>query len=85
MLVDVGVQGAQVANQSVIYALQPDARGRLNTVFMTGMFIGGAIGSGAAGIGWVQAGWPAVCGVGFAMAMGALAVHLFGVGKCRRR
>jgi predicted MFS family arabinose efflux permease len=75
MLVDVGVQAAQVANQSVIYALQPDARGRLNTVFMTGMFIGGALGSGAAGIGWAKAGWTAVCAVGFALAMLALAVH----------
>lgn len=83
MLVDVGVQAAQVANQSVIYALQPDARGRLNTVFMTGMFIGGALGSGAAGIGWVQAGWPAVCAVGFALAMGSLTVHLVGGGQRR--
>ncbi len=78
VLLDLGVQSAQVANQSVIYALQPDARGRLNTVFMTGMFAGGAVGSGAAGLGWTLAGWPAVCGVGFLLALGSLAAHLPG-------
>lgn len=78
ILIDLGVQGAQIANQSVIYALQPDARGRLNTVFMVGMFIGGAIGSGVAGFGWVAAGWPAVCAVGFALSMVSLAAHLIG-------
>jgi MFS family permease len=76
LLLDVGVQSAMIGNQSVIYALQPEARGRLNTVFMTGMFIGGAIGSGAAGFGWTVAGWPAVCAVGAALALGSLAAHL---------
>jgi predicted MFS family arabinose efflux permease len=78
VLLDLGVQAAQVANQSIIYALQPDARGRLNTVFMTGMFAGGALGSGLAGLGWTLAGWPAVCAVGLAMAAGSLAMHLRG-------
>lgn len=78
ILMDLGVQGAQVANQSIIYALQPDARGRLNTVFMGIMFAGGAIGSGIAGLGWTLAGWPAVCGVGLALAAGSLALHLGG-------
>jgi predicted MFS family arabinose efflux permease len=80
ILLDVGMQGSQIANQSIIYALRPDARGRINTVFMTGMFIGGAIGSGAAGLGWTLAGWPAVCAVGFCLALLSLAAH---VGKPR--
>lgn len=78
VLMDLGVQSAQVANQAVIYALQPDARGRLNTVFMGGMFIGGALGSGCAGVAWTLAGWPAVCAVGLTLACLSMAVHLAG-------
>ena len=76
LLLDIGMQAAQVANQSIIYALQPDARGRLNTVFMGGMFIGGALGSGLAGLAWTVAGWPAVCAVGFILACSSMALHL---------
>jgi len=75
LLLDLGVQGAQVANQSIIYGLQPDARGRLNTVFMSGMFVGGAVGSGAAALGWAFAGWPAVCAVGLMLVAGSYLAH----------
>jgi predicted MFS family arabinose efflux permease len=76
ILLDLGVQAAMIGNQSVIYALQPEARGRVNTVFMTGMFIGSAVGSGVAGFGWTIAGWPAVCAVGGGLALGSLGAHV---------
>jgi predicted MFS family arabinose efflux permease len=75
ILLDLGVQGAQIGNQSVIYALVPEARGRVNSIFMTTMFVGGAIGSYAAGLGWVLAGWGAVCAVGLALAAASLAAY----------
>ena len=76
ILLDLGVQAALVGNQAVIYALAPEARGRINTAFMTVMFAGGAIGSAAAGYGWVLAGWPAVCAVGLALTAFSLVFNL---------
>ena len=52
VLMDGGVQMAMVANQSVIFALNQEARNRLNTIYMTGMFLWGAVGSVAASIAW---------------------------------
>jgi predicted MFS family arabinose efflux permease len=49
VLLDVGVQGHQILSQQEIYALAPEARARINTVYMGSVFIGGAIGSAVAG------------------------------------
>ncbi len=68
IVLDVGVQAAQISNQSRIYALKPDARSRVNTVYMVAYFIGGAVGSGVGAVVWAGFGWGGVCvaGVGFA-------------------
>lgn len=76
IILDFGVQSALVSNQHVIYALQPDARSRLNTVFMTGMFLGGAAGSAGAMSAWGLGGWPTVCGFGALLAIIALALEV---------
>lgn len=70
LVMDVGIQMTLIANQTRIYALDSAARGRLNTVFVTGIFIGGTAGSLAGVWAWSSGGWPAVCGAGsFAVAM----------------
>ncbi len=76
ILLDTGVQMSMIANQSVIFALVPSARNRVNTIYMTGMFLAGAAGSAAAGIAWTDLGWRGVCGLGLAVALSGLALHL---------
>lgn len=45
VVLDVGAQITQVANQTRIFGLVPSARSRVNTVYMTIYFSGGALGS----------------------------------------
>jgi predicted MFS family arabinose efflux permease len=75
ILLDLGVQAGHVANQTRIYALVPEARSRLNTVYMVTYFLGGALGSGLAGWGWAHWGWNGVCAAGAAQLLVALAVR----------
>jgi predicted MFS family arabinose efflux permease len=64
ILLDFGIQSALVAHQTIVFAIQPEARGRLNTIFMSGMFLGGALGSAAAIQAWSLGGWLAVTSLG---------------------
>ena len=41
-VLDLGVQGIHISNQSAIYALRPEARSRLTTAYMVAYFLGGA-------------------------------------------
>jgi len=83
IILDFAVQGALISNQSLIYALRPEARARLNTVFMSVMFLGGSAGSAAATQAWQQAGWSGVSALG--VGLGALASLIQVVGLRRRR
>jgi len=76
LILDLGVQAALISNQAFVYALQPDARSRINTVFMCVMFLGGALGSLLSGIAWHLAGWEAVVMVGAALPAIGLAIHM---------
>ncbi|MFC7670220.1 MFS transporter [Hymenobacter humi] len=74
ILLDVGVQATHISNQSMIFSLVPEARSRLNTVYMTAYFTGGSLGSILGGLAWVHGGWPGVCLVGGALTAVALLV-----------
>lgn len=76
VLIDFGVQGVMISNQHIIYALRPEARNRINTVYICGMFVGGAAGSAASSLAWSLGGWPAVCGFGGAAVTLALGFYL---------
>ncbi|HLH13978.1 MAG TPA: MFS transporter, partial [Solirubrobacteraceae bacterium] len=67
-LLDLGIQGAQITNQSVIYALVPSARSRLTTAYMTAVFASAAISSALASTVYDADGWGAVSALGAALA-----------------
>jgi predicted MFS family arabinose efflux permease len=75
ILLDLGVQAGHVANQTRIYALVPEARSRLNTVYMVTYFLGGALGSALGAWGWTHWRWNGVCAAGAAQLFVALAVR----------
>ncbi|HUL57642.1 MAG TPA: MFS transporter [Anaeromyxobacteraceae bacterium] len=83
VLLDLGVQGAHVANLARIHALPPAERSRRNTVYMVSYFAGGALGTAAATWAWSAWGWPGVCAVGAALL--ALPLLVWWAGRPRNR
>lgn len=75
LVLDFAVQASQVSNQSVIYALRPEARSRINTVYMAMMFLAGAASSGAATAIWHQWGWTGVSMLGIGISAAGLALQ----------
>jgi predicted MFS family arabinose efflux permease len=73
VLIDIGAQGIHITNQSVIYSLRPDARSRVNSLYMTSCFIGAALGSSAASFAFASWGWTGVCVLGASLA-GAMTI-----------
>lgn len=60
LLLDIGMQATQVNNLAQIYALDDTAQSRINTVFMTIFFIGGAVGTYCGVWAWSAGGWQYV-------------------------
>jgi predicted MFS family arabinose efflux permease len=83
VLLDVGVQGLQVTNQSLIYRLAPDARSRINSAYMVCYFAGGAIGSAVGSSIYESHHWAGVCALG--AAVGIVATVAAVVDALRRR
>jgi len=72
ILLDLGIQGAQVSNQTRIYSLNSGERSRINTIFVVSNFIGAAVGSSLGSLAWNLYNWSGVCVVGLIMIVIAL-------------
>ena len=78
ILIDLGVQANLVVGQREIFSLDAEIRNRLNAVYMTTFFIGGAVGSALTSPVLQAFGWPGICVLGVAFPAMALIYLLAG-------
>ena len=69
VLIDAAVQTNQVVSQRIVFAVPPTVRGRVNGVYMTCLFAGGAAGSLAGTVSLHGGGWTATAAVGALVAV----------------
>lgn len=72
ILLDFGVSANMTLGQREIFSLGAEFRSRLNGLYMTTFFIGGALGSALGGWSYAEGGWVLASWVGFAMPVAAL-------------
>ena len=77
-LLDWGVQSVHITNQAIIFAGNPVARNRINTVYMVWYFIGGSLGTLIGGYIWFYSGWRGTALSGIILSILMLAVHMIG-------
>jgi len=82
IVLDIGVQAGLVSNQTRAFAVDPKAQGRINSLYMTATFFGGAIGATVSG--WLMSrfGWSGI--VAFGLALGVIAATIHWIGEPRR-
>lgn len=83
ILIDIGQQAIHVTNQTRIYALLPEARNRLNTVFMSVSFVGASFGSALGLWLWDKGQWPLFCAGTTAVILLNLSIYKFYSGKLK--
>ncbi len=76
VVLDFAVAANVVLGQRVIFSLAPELRGRLNGLYMTLFFCGGALGSALGGWAYAQYGWNGASAVGLAFVVLGLAYFL---------
>ena len=72
ILLDAGVSGNLVLGQRAIFSLEPELRGRLNSMYIAITFIGGAFGSYIGAWAYVRGGWTLTSWIGFALPLAGL-------------
>lgn len=78
IVLDIGVQAGLVSNQTRAFAVDPKAQGRINSLYMTATFFGGAVGTVVSGWLMTRFGWTGIVGFGIALGLVASAIHLIG-------
>lgn len=76
VIVDLGLQALHITNQNIIFSKNPEARNRVNTIYMVGFFIGGAIGTTLGALAWANFGWTGVSILGLILSISIGVVQL---------
>ena len=71
-LIQLALALVHTSNQSIIFRLRPDAKSRINAIYMTTYFIGGAAGSALGIFAWKHGGWTMTCLTGMCLVMGCI-------------
>ncbi|MEP0481035.1 MAG: MFS transporter, partial [Nonlabens sp.] len=75
VLVDLGVQALHITNQNIIFSKNPEARNRVNTIYMVSFFIGGAMGTTLGAYAWEHFQWTGVSTLGITLSIAIIVVH----------
>ncbi|WOE29261.1 MFS transporter [Acinetobacter towneri] len=75
-LINLGLATVHSSNQNVIFRLRPDAKSRINSIYMTSYFTGGACGSALGIYAWQHGGWLWSCLVGLCFVTTAMSFAL---------
>ncbi len=81
LLIDAAVQLNQVTSQKIIFEISTDARSRINSIYLTSMFVVGASGSVIGSASYEAGGWFLTATLGAVIGAISFAVFLF----CDRR
>jgi len=76
ILLNLSSQGALIANQVKVYSLDPEARSRLNTVFMVATFLSASLGAVVGTYGWNLMQWTGACIAGLLL-IGVAAIQFW--------
>ena len=72
ILLDFGVAANLTLGQRALFALKPEHRSRLNGMYMSTFFVGGALGSGIGAWSFSHSGWSMTAWIGFSLPAAAL-------------
>ncbi|MFH7765913.1 MFS transporter [Acinetobacter sp. BSP-28] len=68
-IISLGLTIVHTSNQSIIFRLHPEAKSRINSIYMTSYFIGGACGSALGVYSWHHGGWSMTCIAGLSLVL----------------
>ncbi|ENW06733.1 MFS transporter [Acinetobacter beijerinckii] len=75
-LIQLALALVHTSNQSIIFRLRPDAKSRINAIYMTAYFTGGACGSALGIFAWNHGGWTMTCLAGISLVFACIIFSL---------